>query len=84
MVAIPDPPTTGLPAEWLRYFEDLSKAVRQINDRITPGNNRSLPFTEFANLTDTRTLDADATTTDELADVLGTLIKVLKGTQIIK
>lgn len=41
-------------------------------------------YTAFANLVTDRTLDADATSTAELADVLGTLIEDLKTKGIIK
>lgn len=40
-------------------------------------------YTTFSNLSTDRTLDADATTVDELADVLGTLIEDLKAQKII-
>ena len=41
-------------------------------------------YTTPANLTATRTFDADATSTAELADVLGTLIEDLKSKGIIE
>lgn len=40
-------------------------------------------YTTFSNLSTDRTLDADSTTTEEVADVLGTLIEDLKATGII-
>lgn len=40
-------------------------------------------YTTFANLTADRTLDADATTVGEVADVLGTLIVDLKATGLL-
>ncbi len=40
-------------------------------------------YTTFANLSTVRTLDADATTLDEVADALGTLIEDLKNTNLI-
>lgn len=83
MPTTPNPPK-GQSPELQRWCEEITKAVRELQDVLRPGNNNSMPFTDFANLTDTRTLDADATTTDELADVLGTLIQVLKSTRIIK
>jgi hypothetical protein len=40
-------------------------------------------WTTFANLTTDRTCDANATTVEELADILGTLIVALKNKGII-
>lgn len=39
----------------------------------------SVPLYTTTNVTPTRTFDADSTTLDEIADVLGTLIADLKG-----
>ena len=40
-------------------------------------------YTTFTNLNTDRTCDADATSVDELADILGTLIEDLKLTGLI-
>lgn len=44
---------------------------------------RDTGWTTFTNLSTDRTCDANATTVDELADILGTLIEKLKATGII-
>jgi hypothetical protein len=44
---------------------------------------RQTGYTAFANLTTDRTLDANSTTLDEVADVLGTLIEDLKTLGLI-
>lgn len=47
------------------------------------GKSAPSGYATFLNLTTDRTLDADLTTVDELADVLGTLIEDLKSQKII-
>lgn len=56
----------------------------------TPGTFKVIPaatpqtgYTTFTNLSTDRTADANATTVEELADILGTLIEDLKATGII-
>lgn len=46
--------------------------------RYEPMPGADTGWTAFANLTSDKTLDANATTLDEVADVLGTLIELLK------
>lgn len=44
---------------------------------------QSVGYSDFANLVSDRTCDADATTVEEVADILGTLIKDLKDAGIV-
>lgn len=68
--------------DWQAWAKDFHAEVERELNRIEPGNNTVFPV--FDNLTTDRTLDADATSISEIADVLGTLIKALKATRIIK
>lgn len=61
----------------------LRTDIRTIREAINLMQSVDSGWTEFSNLTTTRTLDADATTVAELADVLGTLIEKLKTAGII-
>lgn len=73
---LPNNPTIP---QLVRHVQELG---REIN-RIQRLEGRADGFTTFANLTTVKTLDANSTTTAELADVLGTLIEALKDAKII-
>lgn len=68
--------------EIIRFCQEISRILERhayYVDRF--GSEEG--YEEFANLTADRTLDADATSTAELADVLGTLVESLKNIGII-
>ena len=78
---IPRPPTKAPSQEWQRWAEEMTKALQQVADRISPRNNTSYTIT---NGTIDRTYDANATSTAELADVIYTLQEDLKAAKILK
>lgn len=51
--------------------------------KVVPAATPQTGYTTFTNISTDRTCDANATTVDELADILGTLIVDLKATGII-
>lgn len=63
------------------------RALRQDIGRLRDAVNRmqtvSTGWTAFSNLSSDKTCDANATTTAELADILGTLIEALKDAGIL-
>lgn len=65
--------------EWLLRYLD-QKASLQLLQRVAAGGGQR--YTE-TNVTTDRTYDADATSTAELADILGTLIKDLRVKGIV-
>lgn len=60
-----------------RAFADLNRALEAIYNELERKPNRVTRF-DLSNVTSDRKLDADSTSTAELADVLGTLINDLK------
>ena len=75
--------------ETREFFAELLESVYQIWFALEGSDTALLSkqqtgYTEFANLTPDRTLDADSTTVDEVADVLGTLIEDLKTKDLIR
>lgn len=75
------PPLSAPNDDWKRWADDITKTVQALADRISPRNNNAYNIT---NLTVDRDYDADASSTAELADVLGTLINDLKATKLLK
>lgn len=67
-----DPRTGLITREWAQYFMQLRGAVASLWHGPLP------PYT-IANLAIDRALDANATTTKELADLIGTLILDLQS-----
>ena len=65
------------PAKMRRFVEEVERLVRSLNSRLG-----SEAYT-VTNDTPDREFDADATSTGELADVLGTLISDLQSKNII-
>lgn len=61
----------------------LRQDIARIRDRINAMQTVSTGWTSFTNLSTDKTCDADATTTAELADILGTLIEALKDAGIL-
>jgi hypothetical protein len=59
-----------------KYFSDLGRAIQTLARNI-PQAPAQVGYL-MSNVTTTRALDADATSTAELADVLATLIEDLK------
>lgn len=80
-IVVPTLPTNPSLQDLIENQKRLIVIVQELADRLRPANNQ--PFVKFANLTLDYTLDADSTTLGEVADVLGTLIEVLKKTQTI-
>lgn len=82
MPTTPNPPK-GLQPELQSWVEEMTNAVRELQNALRPGNNNSMPFS-ITNPTDSRTIDASAATLAELRNFVGTLTEVLKSTRIIK
>lgn len=61
----------------------LRQDIARIRERINGMQTVSTGWTSFSNLSTDKTCDADATTTAELADILGTLIETLKDAGIL-
>lgn len=81
-MAIPTISSTASREELIRFCQEIARILERhayFVDRF----GSETGYQEFANLTSDRTLDANSTTTDELADVLGTLIESLKNIGII-
>ena len=73
---MPDPPRSGAGDEaWARWARDLVRAINILQSRALQPASSGWAMT---NVTETRVLDANSTSTDEIADVLGTLIDDLK------
>lgn len=69
------PPRSDDPEDWKDWVEEVERTMNTLiddTDAYTP-----------TNVTPTNTYDADATTVDELADVLGTLIAELQAKGLI-
>jgi hypothetical protein len=62
---------------------DAFRCVGNVGFYNTAPTAQASGYTTFSNLNADRTCDADATTVDELADILGTLIEDLKLTGLI-
>lgn len=85
-----NPPPTEVPSalatndEVRAYISTLNTAVYQmwvvLNNLVNEPQNG---YTDFANLTETRTLDVSSTNLTEVANVLGTLAKDLKDKDLI-
>lgn len=71
------PPRGNDPEDW----KDWAEEVERVMNLILAGSGNTYTVT---NLSTDRTYDADATSTAELADVLGTLITDLKSTGAIE
>lgn len=69
-------------ATLIAVVQQLSDEVNNLNDRVL--DNTSGWAGNQSNVTPDRSYNANATTTDELADVLGTLIADLLEVGIIK
>lgn len=63
--------------DWQQWAEEVERII----NLLLAGSGQTYTTT---NVTTDRTYDANATTTDELADVLGTLIADLKTTGAIE
>jgi len=71
------PPRTDDPEDLRQWLEEVERMLnRLLADGATYG-----PIT---NVTTDRTYDANATTVDELADVLGTLIADLQAKSVVQ
>ena len=74
----PDVPGRWDPTDWTRWGADL---IRRLNNDIIdlrrPANKDDQQYS-ITNVVTDRSYDANSTTVDELADVLGTLIEDLK------
>jgi hypothetical protein len=62
---------------------DLNHDGSNVGFYSTAPTSQATGYTTFSNLNADRTCDADSTTVDELADILGTLIEDLKSTGLI-
>lgn len=68
---------------------ELAQAIRLLTEEVRRMDERNLDNIEGwagnqSNVTTDRTFDANSTTTDELADVLGTLIADLLAKGVLK
>jgi hypothetical protein len=70
------PPRGHDPEEQADWNEEVERVVNKLSSGPTYGT--------ITNVTTDRSFDADATTTAELADVLGTLIADLRTTGVIQ
>jgi hypothetical protein len=61
----------------------LRKDIKALKDAVNRMQTSSSGWITFTNLTEVKTLDANATSTAELADTLGTLINALKAAGIL-
>jgi hypothetical protein len=69
-------------AELLSAVQELSMRVREMEARL-PDNTAGWAGSQ-TNVTEDRGFDADATTLDEVADVLGTLISDLVAAGVLR
>lgn len=74
---LPDPPATYDPL-FMRHL--IGHLNERFDDAARSGDTEEYSTT---NVTETRTFDADSTTVEELADVLGTIIEALQHKGII-
>ena len=76
---LPNPPSTmdGATARW------ASELIRALEDFMEEQENPATTGWTTSNVTTDRTIDADSTSTAEIADVLCTLIEDLKTIRII-
>lgn len=70
------------PVGGVEKFSEVSTAVVSIAQVVL--KNQLDGWTGGSNVTTDRAFDANSTTTDELADVLGTLIADLKAVELLK
>lgn len=71
-MSVPNLPQSASLSEVIIAFQMLASEVRDINDRLR--DNTTGWADQQTNVTPDRSYDANATSTAELADVLGTLI----------
>lgn len=74
-------PSNSDQSSLVRQVQELSSIVRGLEERLKPGINNEWTLT---NVTADTALDADSTSTAELADVVGTLIQQLQDSGIIR
>lgn len=70
------PPRSNDPEDW----RDWAEEVERVMNLLLAGSGQTYTIT---NVTTDRVLDADATSIDELADALGTLVADLKTAGVI-
>lgn len=61
----------------------LRQDIGRLRDAVNRMQTASTGWTTFSNLSSDKTCDANATSTAELADILGTLIEALKDAGIL-
>jgi hypothetical protein len=66
-----------------RWADDVTRALEEMQRKLDQMGNTAA-YATFTNLTTDRTCDANATSTAELADILGTLIVDLKMIGVLK
>lgn len=71
------PPRGNDPEDWKDWAEDVERIINLLLATTASWGT-------ISNVTTDRTYDADSTTTDELADVLGTLISDLRTKGVIQ
>lgn len=74
--------STATHAELVRAVQELSREFEDYRRKLQPSSSRG--YQANANTTTVRTLDPDATTTAEIADMVMTLADDLKKTGIIQ
>lgn len=81
-MTIPNVPQGADISTLSRIVQQLADEVRRIDERTKPNSDGWAG--NQSNVTEDRAFDANSTTADELADVLGTLIGDLINTGLIK